>query len=119
MHFHNEKCQWHAWSKDALVFPVQEMYLVSTCIWNEDTSNTVHNTALAFQADYSSQANRQYTGSQPTFIKTHMSFMYKVKCSLTFPVWYHYLGALQGYPDFNCQLFPEGPIGLKSGKQKS
>ena len=60
MHFQNGKCQWQAWSKDALVFPVQEMNLVSACNWNENTSNTVHNSVLAIPADHSSLANRQY-----------------------------------------------------------
>ena len=60
MHFQNKKCQWQAWSKDALVFPVQEMYLVSACTCIENTSNTVHNSALTFPADHSSMANIQY-----------------------------------------------------------
>ena len=41
-HLQNRKCQWQAWTKDALVFLVQEMYLVSACIWNVNISNTVH-----------------------------------------------------------------------------
>ena len=42
-HLQNGKCQWQAWTKDALVFPVQEMYLVSACNWNVSISNAVHN----------------------------------------------------------------------------
>ena len=60
MHFQNGKCQWQAWSKEALVFPVQEMDLVYACIWNENTSNTVHTSALTSQADHSRLANKQY-----------------------------------------------------------
>ena len=56
--FQSEICQWQAWSRDTLVFPVQERYLVSVYIWNENTSNTVHNSALAFAVDHSSLANR-------------------------------------------------------------
>ena len=33
-HLKNGECQWQAWTKDALEFIVQEMYLVSACIWN-------------------------------------------------------------------------------------
>ena len=51
-------------------------------------------------------------GSQLTFIKTKIPFMYKVKCSLMFLVGNNNVGALQDYPIFHCQLFPEGPIGL-------
>ena len=51
-------------------------------------------------------------GFRLTFIQTQMSFMYKVKCSLMFLVGNNNTGALQGYPIFHCQLFPEGPIGL-------
>ena len=60
MHFQNGKGQWQAWSKDALVFPVQEMYLVFACAWNENTLNTVHNSTLSLPADHSSLAIRQY-----------------------------------------------------------
>ena len=56
----NGKCQWQAWFKDALVFLVQEMYLVSACIWNGNISNTVNNFTLTSQADHSSQANTLY-----------------------------------------------------------
>ena len=49
MHFKIGKHQWQAWSKDALVFPVQQMYLVSACIWNKNASNTVHNSRLTSQ----------------------------------------------------------------------
>ena len=38
----SEKCQGQAWSKDALVFPFQVMYLVSACIWTIKTSNILH-----------------------------------------------------------------------------
>ena len=41
-----------------------------------------------------------------------MSFVYKVKCSLTFPVGENNMGALKDYPIFHCQLFPEDPLGL-------
>ena len=60
MHFQNDKCQWQAWSRDALVFLVQEMYLVSACVWNDNISNTGHNLTLASQADHSDQANKLY-----------------------------------------------------------
>ena len=41
-----------------------------------------------------------------------MSFMYELKCSLTFLLWYHYLDALQDHTILNGQLFSEGPIRL-------
>ena len=49
MNFQSERNQCQAWSKDALVFSVQEMYLVSACIWNMRTSNTVHNSDCSFK----------------------------------------------------------------------
>ena len=43
MNLQNGRYQWQALTKYGLVFPVQEMNLVSACIWNENTSNIVHN----------------------------------------------------------------------------
>ena len=59
-HIQNGKCQWQAWTKDALLFTVQEMYLVSACIWNGNISHTVYNLTLTFQAGHSRQANTLY-----------------------------------------------------------
>ena len=60
MNFQNGKCQGQAWSKDALVFPVQEKYMVSACAWNENTLDTIHSSAQTFPADHSNLAIRQY-----------------------------------------------------------
>ena len=59
-HLQNGKYQQQAWTKDALVFPVQEMYLVSACIWNGNISNTVHNLKSTSKAGHSSQVNTLY-----------------------------------------------------------
>ena len=36
-HLQNGNCQWQTLTKDELAFPVQDMYLVTACVLNENT----------------------------------------------------------------------------------
>ena len=97
--------------KFILVFPVPKIDLISAWAWKMNALNTVHHSKL-FQLLIQAWPIDSIFGSKLTFVQTQMSFMNKVKCSLTLLVRIYNMYAFQDNVIFHGQLLSEGPIVL-------